>query len=346
MGLTRIRADQVANIGYTTVRVVTLDNVNLTGGAPTVVDGTTLLENDKILVVSQTDGSQNGIYRVSVVGTSDTSTWVRAPDFNQTGEIEAGLIVMVTEGTGYADTLWKLITDNPIAVGQTVLTFVRNSAFDFGNIYANGVSIMAATESDTVTFIASNSLSITANAESNTIEFSTVITSAASGNTGEIQFNVNDSFASSTSLTFDGSELTVQGNVVATNFNSVNADLAEIYLTDSDYEPGTVVIFGGTAEVTQSIKYADSAIAGVISTSPAYIMNTGSTGAPIALQGRVPCKVVGAISKGNLLTSSNIPGVATKLDVGNWIPGCVIGKALESYNSDTIGIIEVVVGRT
>jgi hypothetical protein len=279
------------------------------------------------------------------VGTGNNGEWSRAPDFNQTGEIEAGLAVMVTEGTAHADTLWKLITDNPIIVDSTALSFVRNSAFDFDTIYANGISISAGTESDTVTFIASNSLSITANAQSNTIEFSTIINNVASGNTGEIQFNIDNSFSSSSALTFDGNELTVLGNVVATNFNSVNADLAEMYLTDCKYLPGTVVVFGGTKEVTQSTQYADSAVAGIISTAPAYTMNIALKGASIALQGRVPCMVVGCITTGDLITSSTIPGVATKLENSDWVPGCVIGKALGSYNSADPGIIEVVVGR-
>jgi hypothetical protein len=123
------------------------------------------------------------------------------------------------------------------------------------------------------------------------------------------------------------------------------ADLAEKYNADADYEPGTVVVFGGEKEITASSEYVQSTVAGVISTNPAYIMNAESSGLPVALQGRVPCKVFGNISKGSLLTTSNISGVATVLDKKDWEPGCVIGKSLENYNSTEIGIIEVVVGR-
>ena len=45
------------------------------------------------------------------------------------------------------------------------------------------------------------------------------------------------------------------------------------------------------------------------------------------------------------MTSSHIPGVATKLDPKDWVPGCVIGKALEPYDSEEKGSIEVLVGR-
>ena len=75
-------------------------------------------------------------------------------------------------------------------------------------------------------------------------------------------------------------------------------------------------------------------------------MNRGLEGehvAAVALIGRVPCRVVGVINKGDLLMSSDFPGVACKLE--NYTPGCVIGKALESYSNNTEGTIEIMVGR-
>ena len=139
--------------------------------------------------------------------------------------------------------------------------------------------------------------------------------------------------------------ITATGNVTAANIDSVNADLAERYLADMDYPPGTVVVFGGDQEITQSTVYADPTIAGVISTAPAYTMNSGSPGLPVALQGRVPCRVQGEIHQGDLVTSSSTAGVATRLDPRDWRPGAVIGKSLENYHGDQEGVIEVVVGR-
>jgi hypothetical protein len=63
----------------------------------------------------------------------------------------------------------------------------------------------------------------------------------------------------------------------------------------------------------------------------------------IALQGRVPCKVVGKIKKGDMLVTSRIPGVAVATEVAQ--AGTIVGKALENYDSDHIGTIEVAVGR-
>ena len=123
------------------------------------------------------------------------------------------------------------------------------------------------------------------------------------------------------------------------------ADLAEIYTSDQSYTPGTVVVFGGEAEVTQSYSPNDPRIAGVISTEPAYLMNSKENGVAVALQGRVPCRVLGPVSKGDRVVSSHIAGVAQVLDSQQYQPGCIIGKALQAIDSAEIATIEVVVGR-
>ena len=122
------------------------------------------------------------------------------------------------------------------------------------------------------------------------------------------------------------------------------ADLAERYASDEQYEPGTVLVFGGSKEVTESTSANDRRVAGVVSTNPAHIMNDALEGGiALALTGRVPCKVVGVIKKGDLIVTSHIPGVAMANDDPKM--GTVIGKALEDYDSPEVGIIEVVVGR-
>ena len=123
------------------------------------------------------------------------------------------------------------------------------------------------------------------------------------------------------------------------------ADLAEIYTSDKKYVPGTVVIFGGNQEVTISRQSHDPRIAGVISTNPAYLMNSTETGVQVALTGRVPCRVQGPVSKGDRLVASDLMGVATRLDLTLYEPGCIIGKALEDITDDRVHTIEVVVGR-
>ena len=127
------------------------------------------------------------------------------------------------------------------------------------------------------------------------------------------------------------------------------ADLAEMYVADQTYSPGTVVEFGGANEITQTTHSHSTQVAGIVSTNPSYLMNATQQGThvlPVALIGRVPCQVVGKISKGDRLVSGDQPGTAMALDIGQYQPACIIGKALESYNSDQPGIIEVAVGRT
>ena len=148
-----------------------------------------------------------------------------------------------------------------------------------------------------------------------------------------------------TDATYDiGSSSKGYNTVHAKATSAQYADLAEIYEADSEYEVGTVVIFGGEKEITVSSMGADPRVAGVISGDPAYLMNSKATGQAVALQGKVPCKVMGQISKGDMLvTHSQHPGVARKGT--NPSMGTVIGKALEEYNSTEIGTINIVAGR-
>ena len=147
-----------------------------------------------------------------------------------------------------------------------------------------------------------------------------------------------------TNLTYNPST-----NVLSTTASSAQyADLAERYTADQDYEAGTVVVFSdkdSEFELTESTTSHDRAVAGVISTNPAYLMNSTTEGVALALQGRVPCKVLGPIQRGDLVVTSNTPGTAQRLEDSSYLPGVVIGKALGTIEDDSIQPIEVVVGR-
>jgi hypothetical protein len=125
-----------------------------------------------------------------------------------------------------------------------------------------------------------------------------------------------------------------------------SADLAEYYEGDAEYEVGTVLVFGGEKEVTVSNEHMDTKVAGVVSNTAAIAMFEACPGYKnlVALQGRVPCKVVGKIRKGDLLVTSSNPGVA--ISCKNPSVGTIVGKAIENYDSDEIGVIEIAVGRT
>ena len=702
MALTRPRAAQIYNLDYKqATRAVTVANITLAGGAPAVVDGVSLNLNDRVLVTGQNNGAQNGIYYVSTLGSGSNGTWTLASDDNTTGEVDAGMIVMVTEGVIYADTQWKLITDNPIVIGTTALTFTQNylanaivagtsnvsvqsnanvtissagtanvltisstgtvvkgtesvtGNITAGNIltsglisltgniytgniltngyyYANGVvfggggggtpggantqiqynnngafggsasftfnnttnaiattgafsatanitggNILTAgivsatgnivtagnfvgngaaltglpagyTNSNVSTFLAafgSNTISTTGTVTAGNITGSNILTGglisatgsitsaanitggnvlangsitvtsttantvtatlthgsdnnfqltaqngvatnatgtevarfgidyitagwdsftqyirgsssqngyqtlwasntqiatinssgilvagvasatgnitggniltggiiSASGNiatTGNITaggYITNSTYISTNTLSAVGAVITgnitggnlltggivsstgnathgnlsvstgtiTVGNIVNANGNAVGnigssslyfntafikaataqyADLAEMYCADDSYPPGTVVEFGGTSEITITTTSHSTAVAGIISTNPSYLMNSTIAceinALEVALVGRVPCQVVGTIRKGDRLVSSKLPGVAQAMNTELYKPGCIIGKALEEYNSADIGTIEVAVGRT
>jgi hypothetical protein len=116
------------------------------------------------------------------------------------------------------------------------------------------------------------------------------------------------------------------------------ADLAEKYLTDVEYEVGTVVSVGGTKEVTAS-SWGERAI-GVVSANPAFMMNKDLEGGTyIALKGRVPVKVIGAIRKGQRLIAAN-NGCAS---AGAMHSSDVFAISLESSDNIDIKLIEAVV---
>jgi hypothetical protein len=154
-------------------------------------------------------------------------------------------------------------------------------------------------------------------------------TANATANIGSATLSYNTIFAKATSAQY--------------------ADLAEMYVADIKYAPGTVVEFGGDREITATTTTHSTQVAGIISTQPAYLMNSTQTGEhplEVALIGRVPCSVVGTIRKGDRLVSSDQPGIAQALDINLYQPGCIVGKALEEYDSTEPGVIEVAVGRS
>lgn len=148
----------------------------------------------------------------------------------------------------------------------------------------------------------------------------------------------------STIVLRDGSGNFAAGVITAVSTSARYADLAENYESDDDYAPGTVVSFGGDFEVTLAKEDGDRCVAGIVSTNPAYLMNAdqGANSVAVALQGRVPCKVTGKVSKGSMMVAAGngFARAESKPSLGQ-----VIGKALEAFDGEGEGVIEVVVGR-
>ena len=241
----------------------------------------------------------------------------------------------------------KIGSYKAVSLNSTTLTFTTPGNFDY----------MTATGGN-----ASNTVIATygtLDTSSGTLK-STLFTTGGSSATGQVigNWSVQASsvwdvtLATLKSLTLTtGGDLTagtIQGNwslVGASKLQATYADLAEYYEGDQDYEPGTVLVFGGDKEVTTTDQINDTRSAGVVTTNPAYVMNAEQTGIRvcIALAGRVPVKVVGRVKKGDMLTTSATPGYAVRASTPTL--GAIIGKALEDKDYGEAGVIQVAVGR-
>jgi hypothetical protein len=126
------------------------------------------------------------------------------------------------------------------------------------------------------------------------------------------------------------------------------ADLGERFASDDIYEPGTVVKLGGLEEITKTMEEEDTDVFGIISAKPGLGLNGGAgpkeTHPHVAMTGRIPCKVIGPVKKGDRLCSSEIPGVAKKADIESVSSFAIIGRALEDFNEEGEGTVLVVVG--
>jgi hypothetical protein len=155
------------------------------------------------------------------------------------------------------------------------------------------------------------------------------------------------SIVPSANLTYNlGSSVSWWNNIYGTAIHAQYADLAERFEADQPYEPGTVVALGGIKEITSVKDELSDDVFGVISTKAAYLMNSGAgdneSHPPVAVQGRVPVKVIGKIKKGDRLVSAG-NGLARAAAKNELSPWNVIGRALQNKNDTDEGTIEAIV---
>ena len=140
-------------------------------------------------------------------------------------------------------------------------------------------------------------------------------------------------------LTYNPSSNTLTTSVFSgTATTAQYADLAEMYASDAEIEAGTVVHFAGNGKVAPCDTDMCSKVAGIVSTDPAHLMNSSQEGVPLALAGRVPCKVTGTVNAGDLMVSA---GGGMARAEANPALGTVIGKAIEDFSGEGEGVIEV-----
>jgi hypothetical protein len=243
---------------------------------------------NSLVVANGLVGNTTGVHRGSVIANVDGTVLVNA-DTKQIGYTGANLVGVLTGSctgsSGSAGTALQLIGLDPLELTPSIGTAsipIRNA---FGNIYANQF-IGVADNADRVR-INNAATDPTWNAGITTTQYRTAKTTASA-----YSIAARDAQGDLYAVLF-------QGTATAARY----ADLAEKYLADRNYEPGTVVMVGGDAEVTAS-QLGGFAI-GVVSTNPAYMMNSELEGGTyIALKGRVPCKVIGPVNKGDRLSAA------------------------------------------
>ena len=279
---------------------------------------------------------------------SNTATFLAAFGSNTistTGTINAGNITggNILAGSGIISTSGN-ITGGNLSIGSgssTAGSYSATGNITGGNILA-GSGIISTSGNITGGNLSIGSGSSTAGSYSATgnITGGNINTS---GTTGILSVNsiIHTGTSGSGNIGASGAAF---GNIFATAQTALYADLAEKYVADAEYAPGTVLVFGGTHEVTVDAVDSDSRVAGVVSTDPGFLMNEGLATeftAAVALTGRVPCFVVGPVRKGDLMVSA---GLGRARAEANPRVGTVIGKALENFDGAE-GTIEVVVGR-
>jgi hypothetical protein len=318
------------------VTASTLTSNVATGTAPLTVTSTTRVSNLNVAYANVADfisvaaGTGNNflIFANAATGniTELTSTGLIANLSNNsiTATTFVGALSGAATSATTAGTVTTAAQPNITSVGTLTSLAVSGNA-TAGNVYANSGTIGATLLTGTLTTVAQPNITSVGTLSSLTVSGALTTTQITAG-------------ANTTAGNITGNWTLTAGS----RLESTYADLAEYYEADVTYEPGTVLMFGGDKEVTLADD-GTSKVAGVVSTNPAYVMNATCPGllTAVALQGRIPCKVRGKISKGDMLISGG-NGFARP----NQFPtmGTVIGKALQDFDGYE-GVIEVAVGR-
>jgi hypothetical protein len=310
------------------------------------------------------DGSTAGGFEITQNTATQTLTnkTLTSPTITGTGAI-AGLFTGAL--TGNADTATILATTRAIEVsgavtgtanfdGSAAINIVTTATSDptitLGGDLTGSVTLTNLASGTLTATIAANSVALGTDTTGNYVATGAVSGTGLSGSAGSegatftVTSNATSANTANTIVARDGTGNFTAGVITATATAARYADLAERYTADSDYDPGTVLIFDGALEVTVSNQDASPKVAGVVSTDPAYLMNSdlqGTLTVALALTGRVPTKVIGPVHKGDMMVSTADGRARAE---SNPAMGTVIGKALEDF-SGTEGTIEVVVGR-
>jgi hypothetical protein len=242
------------------------------------------------------------------------------------------------------------------AVGAVTLTNSTNNSdlnlwVNSGGVSVKAIGISGATTAVTLpgNFIAQAAASITGNLTVtgfSNLQGITIVSNAILPNTPNT-INIGapaTRFANVHAVNVIAS--TFYGNLIGQSTTSLYADLAERFESDTAYIPGTVVELGGIKEITAVVQDLSEAVFGVISMKAGFLMNGGAgtdiTHPPVAINGRVPVRVIGIVTKGDRLVSAG-RGLARAATRSELTAFNVIGRALENKTSLGEGTIEAIV---
>jgi len=316
--------------------------------------------------VSDVDQRKVAIFDENGVTPGDDNTYTLGSSSLRWGDIYGVDIYTTTLHGNVTGNVTGSVTGNVIASDATVLVNASSKQIGYDGATIRGN--LVGTVSGSVTGTATNAYTLTNFVPSISVPSTSDKTSVpvrdTSGNIAATQFigtanqadrmKINDA-AADTDPTYRSAKTSATPNTIAARTSSGNlvavlfdgtataaryADLAEKYLADQEYEPGTVVTVGGEKEVTEC-QNGQRAI-GVVSTNPAYMMNKDLVGGTyIALKGRVPCKVSGTVTKGDQLVAYKF-GTARSYG-GDGDTGLTFAIALESSDDEGVKVIEVLV---
>jgi len=218
------------------------------------------------------------------------------------------------------------LTAGTVAASKAVVVDSNKDAGDFRNVTLSGT--LHTTTLDVREILSTDSTFITVNEGLEvlgTIQCNEITSSDSSEVTiNNLRTQVITANDSTEILVNDA--MRVSGLITGTATQAQYADLAERYTADAVYNEGHVMVIGGSAEITESKEENDTKVAGVISEQWAFLMNQHEDGPAVALKGKVQCKIVGSVNKGDALVTSTTPGHAVASDSPN--PLCVIGRSL------------------
>ena len=316
-------ATQVEAYGYSTTTgdiTAVVAGTGLTGGA---TSGSATLTVDSSYITGLFSGGTGITYSGGAISLTDT-----------------GLVTGVTAGTGLSGGG----TSGTVSLafdGNELSTSTTNGDGDYFVVVDTSGNSRKLTKGSIAISEFSNNAGYTTNVGDITgVSAGSFLTGGGSSGSVTLAVDATSANTASKVVARDGSGNFSAGTITATATQAQYADLAERYLADADLEPGTVVMFGGDAEIKACDTDGCHAVAGVISTDPAYLMNSETDGLPVALTGRVPTKVTGPVAKGDLMVSSGMSGHA-KAD-NNAQAGRIIGKAIGSSEGGE-AVIEVLV---